>query len=338
MTKLQSGAKQAIDNCLSVGSKDRVLIVTDKDTLEIGQALFKASRNKSQDTKLLTIEDYTDRPAKELPEKMRQVIIDFAPTVAIYAASGQMGELPVFRRPLTELFFKTLRCRYAHMIGITKALMEEGMNQDYQAVYKLTRKICSIAQTATQMHISDPHGTDITFELDPKNLKWLPSDGKITADKWQNLPSGETYTCPVTGNGKFVSWVLGDYLSPKYGALQNPLTVTIVDGFITEIHNSDPIIQEDFKSYVDKYENGRRVGELAIGTLVGLKQFVGNLLQDEKFPSVHLAFGYPYPDETGATWTCQSHIDIIAKDTTVKFLINDEWKMIMRDGVFEAEL
>src|SRR3989344_6469603 len=68
MTKLQSGTRQAINNCLSVQSDDRVIIVTDKETQEIGSALLQASMTKTQVTKLLVIEDYTDRPAKELSE------------------------------------------------------------------------------------------------------------------------------------------------------------------------------------------------------------------------------------------------------------------------------
>jgi leucyl aminopeptidase (aminopeptidase T) len=44
---------------------------------------------------------------------------------------------------------------------------------------------------------------------------------------------------------------------------------------------------------------------------------IGNLLQDEKFPCVHVAFGNPYHDETGADWESRTHVDAILKDATL---------------------
>jgi aminopeptidase len=57
---------------------------------------------------------------------------------------------------------------------------------------------------------------------------------------------------------------------------------------------------------------------------------VGNLLQDEKFPGVHVAVGYPIPHETGADWTSDVHIDGVLKNVTVDV----EGQVIMRDGEF----
>ncbi len=63
--------------------------------------------------------------------------------------------------------------------------------------------------------------------------------------------------------------------------------------------------------------NGRRAGEFAIGTNVSLSALSGNLLQDEKIPGLHIAFGDPYPAETGADWTSKVHVDAIATGCTI---------------------
>ncbi|MBN1283312.1 MAG: aminopeptidase, partial [Proteobacteria bacterium] len=60
-----------------------------------------------------------------------------------------------------------------------------------------------------------------------------------------------------------------------------------------------------------------RVGEFAIGTNVALTKLIGNLLQDEKFPGVHVALGSPYPDKTGASWESKAHNDGVMRDPTV---------------------
>jgi leucyl aminopeptidase (aminopeptidase T) len=76
------------------------------------------------------------------------------------------------------------------------------------------------------------------------------------------------------------------------------------------------------------------VGELGIGCLVGLKKLIGNLLQDEKFPGVHVAFGNPYPEKTKADWQCKSHIDVIPLRVTVK--VNG--KLLLKNGKFVDDI
>ena len=36
-----------------------------------------------------------------------------------------------------------------------------------------------------------------------------------------------------------------------------------------------------------------------------------------KIPGVHVAFGHPYSDETGAPWTAKTHVDVVILDTDV---------------------
>ena len=54
-----------------------------------------------------------------------------------------------------------------------------------------------------------------------------------------------------------------------------------------------------------------------MGTNIGITRMIGNLLQDEKVPGVHIAFGNPYGSQTGATWTCPTHIDAITRHCDV---------------------
>ncbi|HXK52848.1 aminopeptidase [Candidatus Nomurabacteria bacterium] len=338
INKLQRGSFTAINSCLRVKQEDRVLIVTDLETKEVGESLYSEAKKVCKNVKIVVIEDYTNRPAKSFPDKLKHEIDEFKPNISIYAAQGYEGELGAFRRPLIDYFKQKYNCKHAHMISITKQLMEDGMNQDLEKVYDLTNKLLRIVEQAERIHVSDPHGTNITFYFDSK-LKWIPDDGRIEPGHMQNLPCGEVYTSPKTGNGRFVAWVLGDNFASQ-GVLKSPLTVEIENGIIASTSCDDTELLENFNNYVNEHEFGNRVGEFAIGTLLGLTGFVGNLLQDEKFPGVHIAFGYPYPHETGADWTCPSHLDIIAKDTTVTLWLKsgEEEKTIMVDGKFIPEL
>jgi leucyl aminopeptidase (aminopeptidase T) len=56
------------------------------------------------------------------------------------------------------------------------------------------------------------------------------------------------------------------------------------------------------RRYCHTDEFSDRVGELRFGTNLALSEMIGILLQDEKVPGVHLAFGDPYGSQTGAPW------------------------------------
>ena len=49
---------------------------------------------------------------------------------------------------------------------------------------------------------------------------------------------------------------------------------------------------------------------------------IGILLQDEKVPGVHLAFGDPYGSQTHANWSSTTHVDVLTRGCDV--WIDDE--------------
>jgi leucyl aminopeptidase (aminopeptidase T) len=57
---------------------------------------------------------------------------------------------------------------------------------------------------------------------------------------------------------------------------------------------------------------------------------IGHILQDEKFPGVHIAFGNPYGAHTGATWYSSTHIDVVGTE----FDIDVDGVRIMEGGRF----
>ena len=142
-----------------------------------------------------------------------------------------------------------------------------------------------------------------------------------------------------------MAWELGDWMCKEYDELNSPIKIEIADGMIT---SATPMNTGDTKSteasgvfmnYVSQFDNGKRVGELGLGTLVGLNKFVGNLLQDEKFPGLHVAFGHPFAEETGADWDCPSHIDVITKRATITIVKSDGTKeTIMKSGIYSDEI
>ncbi len=220
------------------------------------------------------------------------------------------------------------------MVNIERRIMLEGMRADFMKVDDLSVKVLNIAQSAQVIRARTAAGTDLVADMN-HNYKWIKTSGIISTKKWGNLPGGEIFTTPGEVNGTFViDGVVGDYLCAKYGDLKDaPLTIHIQGNRLKEVHSSNRELQDEFWRYTHTDENSDRVGEFAIGTNIGLRGVIGNILQDEKLPGIHIAFGNPYGAHTGAEWDSSTHIDVVG----TKFDIWADDRQIMRAGTFLIE-
>ncbi len=316
--------------CLEVKSSDKPVVITDKETEKLADPVIEKFNSITKENLLKVIlEDWGERPLKELRKELKEEILNFKPTVSIYIAQAKKGELQKFRMPLIEFLLKKCNCRHAHMVGINEEIMRQGMSADYEKVKKTTDKVYKVLKNAKKI-VVEAKDTKVEAKFD-KRVKWIPCDGKIERQgKWSNLPEGEIFTCPTDVNGRVSAYMIGDFFSEKYGVLKDPLNIEIENARVVKIDSRNKELLEEFKEYINENENGDRVGEFAIGTLVGLKNFIGNLLQDEKFPGIHIAFGHPYPDRTKVDWDCPTHVDVIPVECSI--WVDD--KMIMKKGEF----
>jgi aminopeptidase len=321
------GARNAVNVCLRVQPDEKVCVITDEATAEIAAAIARELDAVGVEYHVWLLEDLAQRPLVGMPA---EVLRDLESSqVSIFAVQAQANELKS-RMQMTDVVNRQ-KIRHAHMVNINRQIMLEGMRADFLKVDRLSQKVVEMARRARVIRATTPAGTDLQADMNP-NYKWLKTSGIISRDKWGNLPGGEIFTTPGEVNGTFVvDGVVGDYLCAKYGSLQaNPLTVRMKQNRITEVHSENRELQDDFWRYTHTDENSDRVGEFAIGTNIELKDVIGQILQDEKYPGVHIAFGNPYGAHTGAEWDSSTHIDVVGR----KFNIWIDDQKIMRDGKF----
>jgi aminopeptidase len=309
------GARNAVRTCLNVQANDRVAVICDVGRADIADAIVQEAQRAGAVVACWTMEDWVRRPAREFPATLADQIVAFSPTVSYFIGEGQAGEL-AFRVPMLDLLARRLRCRHGHMIGIDARLMGDGMAVDYEQVYRVTRQVYDAVRPASEIRVRSPLGTDLSVRLTPRH-RWVCCDGRYWEQgQWGNLPEGEVFTAPERVDGMLVAEELGDHFAGRYGLLPEPVRFEIENGRVRQVHGPAPLRQE-LEAYLTQSPNSDRVGEFAIGTNVGLGSVVGNFLQDEKFPGVHLAFGDPYGAETGADWSAPSHLDALATGTDV---------------------
>jgi aminopeptidase len=324
------GARNAVGVCLRVQPEEKACVITDEATLEIAAAIVAELERLGSPHRVWVLEDLAERPLQDLPA---EIIADLETSqVSIFAVWAQKNELRS-RMQMTDVVNRR-KIRHAHMVNINRQIMLEGMRADFQKVDRLSAKVVEMVRKAARVRAKTAAGTDLTADLNP-DYRWLKTSGIISAETWGNLPGGEIFTTPGEVNGTFViDGVVGDYLCTKFGSLeQMPLTIHMTKNRLTEVHSENRELEDDFWKYTHTDENSDRVGEFAIGTNIDLKDVIGQILQDEKYPGVHIAFGNPYGAHTGAEWDSSTHIDVVGR----KFNIWVDDEQIMRDGKFLIE-
>ena len=325
------GARNAVRTCLKVQSGERVTLITDRACLAIAASMAVELEALGCAWHGFVLEELAPRPLDGMPQTILEDME--SAQVSIFAVEVQPNELRS-RMQMTDVVNRR-RMRHAHMVNITPEIMTSGMRADFNAVDQLSQLVLDKIRKASYIRATTSAGTDIHAQMNP-DYRWFKTSGIISQEKWGNLPGGECFTAPGEVNGVFVvDGVVGDFLCKQYGLItEHPLTISIEGNRIVRATSPNKQLEQDFWAYTHTDENSDRVGEFAIGTNIGVERVIGNILQDEKFPGVHIAFGDPYGAHTGAKWKSSTHIDVVGLGFNIWLGSAAGEEQIMRDGDF----
>jgi len=312
--ELVEGARNAVEVCLAITPRERVALIADEASREVAASIAEALDAAGADKDCVLVEQVARRPLTGAPPEVLHALESC--DAGVLCVQPQQGEL-VARMAIVAAVERR-QIRYAHMVGVTPAIMMQGMRADYRLVDRLSSTLCERMRSAASLRVSTPYGTSLTATFDPA-LHWVKTSGLISRRYWSNLPAGEVFTTPASVDGVFVcNGTAGDYFGPKYGDLsRTPMTLEIARGRLVGVHCSRQDLEREFHDYCHTDAFSDRVGELAFGTNLALTDMIGILLQDEKVPGVHLAFGDPYGSQTGADWKSTTHVDVLTRDCDV---------------------
>ncbi len=311
---LLPGAKNAVETCLAIKPGERVALIADLPSRAVAASLAAAVENVHALCTSLLLEDFGPRPIKAAPAAVLAALE--TADIGVLCMNPQPGELGA--RMAIVRVVERRQIRYAHMVGVTPEIMQQGMRADYRMVDRLSEKLRARMLRAETLTVKTEAGTQFAAHFD-RGLDWVKTSGLISPRYWSNLPAGEVFTTPATVDGTFVcDATAGDHFNGKYGDLQRtPLVLEIEDARLKHVECERKDLEEEFWDYCHTDENSDRVGELAFGTNLGLSEMIGILLQDEKFPGVHIAFGDPYGSQTHADWKSRTHVDVLTRNCDV---------------------
>lgn len=277
-TKLYQAAEKAIFQSLKLKPGENFLLVTDKQKMEIAEALaFYAKKAGAETTTYLMTE--TLRPITE-PTKLFKLLTEKADVIT-YLLDARIQEKP-FRGFMVSQGMKL--SRICMMPGITVDMMERLVNIDFTRMNEFTKKVIRAMKDADRVIIENEAGTNISFSV--KGREWHNDNGDIgKKGKHGNLPAGECYTCPVeeTFTGKLVISLIDDKLG--HGEME------FKEGRLVRWKGKG--IEAIVKN-IGSDQTGFIIGEFGIGTNPGAR-ICPNMLEAEKaFGTVHFAIGDSY--------------------------------------------
>jgi leucyl aminopeptidase (aminopeptidase T) len=314
LEEMMPGARNAVDVCLAVQPGESVALITDRESLPVATSLAQALSERSAKFQEYVLEDFLPRPLEHAPAQVLAAMEEV--DAGILCMQPMEGELTA-RREIVGVVERR-HIRYAHMVGVTPLIMQQGMRADYRVVDRLSERLRERMNRAETLRVETAAGTSFAAHFSPK-LSWIKTSGLISPRYWSNLPAGEVFTTPATVDGTFVcDGTAGDHFNAKYGDLSaTPLTLELRGAKLVAAHCSRKDLEKEFWEYCHTDENSDRIGELAFGTNLNLTEFIGVLLQDEKFPGVHIAFGDPYGSQTHADWSSSTHVDVLTRQCNV---------------------
>ncbi len=328
---MQEAGRRGLTMCLGAGTDDTLTVVADKKDIVVGAAFVAAAIDEGIKVNAFLVEKQCRRPMTRFPDPVVHAVE--SSTVTVLAITPKPGEL---KSRVSFIGMTTkLGIRHAHLVAVSPDALRMGMRADYHAVDALQGRLLEILGHAGGVHVHSSAGTSLDVTFTSKH-RWVRSNGLITPGNWQNLPSGQLYTCPATCDGRYVAdRSIGDWFEQSYPDLaEHPVTLTLAGDRLSNVSCPNRKLQRELTLFTRSSKNGDRVGELGIGTNPFLEFITGQITNNEDVPGVHIALGDPFPDKTGADWSSGVRVPLVGAGMS----ITAGERIIMEEGTFARDL
>ena len=298
---LESAADTAVNQCLALQSDESCAVITDDDCLVIGEALYDAACDITDDAVLVRYppgDQHGTEPPAPVAATMRGSDVVLCPTTKSLSHTRARSRA------------NEAGARVATLPGITEDVFRTGLSTDYRDIERECEEILDAVADADELRVTSPAGTDITVA--PGEHEWQVDTGIVhESGTMSNLPAGEVFVSPENADGTYVV----DGTMMPHGLLDEKLEFTVEDGFVTEIEDDD-IRQQVERGAEEVGRDAYNLAELGIGTNLAVTDLVGSVLLDEKAAgTVHIAIG----DDHGIGGDTQAplHLDGILREPTL---------------------
>lgn len=302
---LMTPAARVVDEILAIDWDERVLVVHDHNSEQIGRAFEHAALERRAIVERIDWEGLAPRPWQGCPAPILEALA--ASAASILVVSTEEGEYDA--RHAFVAAVAASRVRHVHIVGTSRRALLGSITASSSRVFELTEMVRKQMRPQTKLVARNPAGTSLEVEMAP-HLRWFKNGDVVRAGTWINVPYGALVTSPHTANGVYVAdAALGGGLGAKVGLLTaRPIRLNIEAGRVRSVECPDMAL----KSYVERFiadgNNRDRIGLLSLGTNIGIQSPLGEIVHDENMPGLHVALGDAFGARTGATWSAHGQL------------------------------
>jgi leucyl aminopeptidase (aminopeptidase T) len=305
--ELIRGARQLVEVNGRVTEGEPVVIVTDPKMERYATLVAEAARARGA-VVTTCIMPVRGQDGQEPPEPVARAMAEgrviFSPvSISITHTRAMRSALEAGARAI-------LMTAYTDEILTSPALLET----DFEAQAAVCHKIGDAFTRGSQLRLTSPKGTDLTFSMEGRTanvLTNLPDPGQLAP-----VPDIEVNVVPVTGsaNGHLIADASVPYLG--IGILEEPVVCTMEDGYITRMEGGPEA--DRLRVYLSSFgdRNCFNVAELGVG-LNPNARLTGEMLEDEGvLGTIHIGIGTSHT--LGGEIVAPTHYDLLMWEPTIE--------------------
>src|SRR3990170_101506 len=201
---MEDGARLVLHTSAGLRSGEKVLIVADETTREIGQAFAHAASDLGADAVLAEMRPRAadgDEPPEPIGTAMAQS------DVVLLVTSRSLSHTHARRAA------NRAGARVISMPGVAEAMLREGgLATDWAEIHEAVRRVSRRLRGGKEVRLTSAAWTDLTFEVGGR--EWITEDTGLCSRKgaFTTLPAGELLVAPVEGTaeGRLVADIFFD--------------------------------------------------------------------------------------------------------------------------------
>ena len=304
--KKLAGAFKIVKTCANVQPHEKVLVLTDTETVRVGELVAMAALQIAPDTVLAVIiprSGHGEEPPVHIASAMNKA------DVLIMPLKFSMTHAEATTKA------RKLGARVLSLADYNEGMLAKGgIEADFLKNEKVVRGVAEILGRGKKAEVTTPRGTKITMDISGRRGFSEPGfayePGSIAGP-----PNVEANVGPLEGTAEGVLVVDGSILHPELGVILDPIRIALQGGNITEIQggNQADIFRRLLSSMNDS--GTYNIAELGIG-LNPCSVVSGSMMEDEgAYGTCHIGIG----DNTSFDGTVKatSHIDLVMHKPTI---------------------
>ncbi|RCW46318.1 leucyl aminopeptidase (aminopeptidase T) [Halanaerobium sp. MA284_MarDTE_T2] len=306
LKNLKKGAEIILKDCMNVGEKENLLIVSDFENKKVAEVLAEYGKELGAEAAVVNFfkrSSHGENPPEPAISALCRA--DAAVLAAVYSLTNSAA-----RRKAVES-----GTRIISIPDCSEELFDSSaLDVDFKEQKKIIDKIGNLMTEGKTISVSSEAGTDFTAELcGRESVKQTGLADK--AGSWSPFPNIEVAVGPDVGtlNGIFVV----DGVIIPGGYVDRPVEIEIQQGCITEIKGGRSAQKFSKLLAFFNCENIYNIVEIGIGCNPNSEFGKGSMGEDEsKFGTLHLGIGEG--NSFGVSNTAPAHLDLVIRKPRVE--------------------